>query len=51
MVRWVQITSSGAAILTASLRFGDMEQLEAGRVDLEAVIRVWCDWKALPAPA
>jgi hypothetical protein len=33
------------------MRFADLEQMEDGRADLEAVIRAWCDWKAgSPAP-
>jgi hypothetical protein len=28
------------------MRFAGLEELEAGRVDLAAVIRAWCDWKA-----
>jgi hypothetical protein len=28
------------------MRFADLDQLEADRADLEAVIRAWCDWKA-----
>jgi hypothetical protein len=33
------------------MRFADLEQLEAGWAELEAVIRAWCDWKAgSPAP-
>jgi hypothetical protein len=28
------------------MRFADAEQLEAGRADLEAAVRAWCDWKA-----
>jgi hypothetical protein len=28
------------------MRFADLDQLEAGRVELEAVVRAWCDWKA-----
>jgi len=28
------------------MRFADLEQLEAGSADLEAVIRAWCAWKA-----
>jgi hypothetical protein len=28
------------------MRFADLEQLEAGSADLEAVIRAWCDWRA-----
>jgi hypothetical protein len=27
-------------------RFTDLDQLEAGRADVEAAIRAWCDWKA-----
>jgi hypothetical protein len=29
------------------MRFADLDQLEAGRADLEAVLRAWCDWKAV----
>jgi hypothetical protein len=32
-----------------TMRFADLEQLEAGRADLEAVIRAWCEWKT-PTP-
>jgi hypothetical protein len=28
------------------MRFADLDQLEAGRADLEGAIRAWCDWKA-----
>jgi hypothetical protein len=28
------------------MRFADLDQLEAGRADLEAVIRAWCDARA-----
>jgi exonuclease VII small subunit len=28
------------------MRFAGLEELEAGRADLEAVIRAWCEWKA-----
>jgi hypothetical protein len=28
------------------MRFAGLDDLEAGRADLEAVIRAWCDWKA-----
>jgi hypothetical protein len=28
------------------MRFADLDQLEAGRADLEAAIRAWCEWKA-----
>jgi hypothetical protein len=27
------------------MRFADAAELEAGRAELEAVIRAWCDWK------
>jgi hypothetical protein len=36
----------GDGRLVRTMRFADPEQLEAGRADLEAVIRAWCDWKA-----
>jgi hypothetical protein len=32
-----------------TMRFADLDQLEAGRADLEAVIRAWCDWRASPS--
>ena len=32
--------------LARTMRFADLDQLEAGRADLEAAIRAWCDWKA-----
>jgi hypothetical protein len=28
------------------MRFTDLDQLEAGRADLETAIRAWCNWKA-----
>ncbi len=36
----------GDGKLVRTMRFGDLDQLEAGSADLEAVIRSWCDWKA-----
>jgi hypothetical protein len=36
----------GDGRLVRTMRFSDLDQLEAGRADLEAVIRAWCDWKA-----
>jgi hypothetical protein len=36
----------GDGRLVRTMRFADLEQLEAGRADLEAVIRAWCAWKA-----
>jgi hypothetical protein len=36
----------GDGRLVRTMRFADLEQLEAGRADLEAAIRAWCDWKA-----
>jgi hypothetical protein len=36
----------GDGRLARTLRFTDLEDLEAGRADLEAAIRAWCDWKA-----
>lgn len=32
--------------LVRTMRFADLAQLEAGRAELEAVIRAWCAWKA-----
>jgi hypothetical protein len=39
----------GDGRLVRTLRFADLDQLEAGRADLEAVIRAWCDWRASPS--
>jgi hypothetical protein len=36
----------GEGKLVRTMRFADLEQLEAGRSELEAVVRAWCDWKA-----
>jgi hypothetical protein len=36
----------GDGKLVRTMRFADVDELEAGRADLEAVIRAWCDWKA-----
>jgi hypothetical protein len=36
----------GDGRLVRTMRFTGLDQLEAGRGDLEAVIRAWCDWKA-----
>jgi hypothetical protein len=36
----------GDGELVRTVRFTDLEQLEAGRADLEAVIRAWCAWRA-----
>jgi hypothetical protein len=38
----------GDGKLVRTMRFADLDQLEAGRTELEAVIRAWCDWKAGP---
>ena len=35
----------GDGKLVRTMRFTDLEQLEAGRGELEAVIRAWCDAK------
>lgn len=35
----------GDGRLVRTMRFTDLDQLEAGRAELEAVIRAWCDWK------
>jgi hypothetical protein len=36
----------GEGKLVRTMRFTDLDQLEAGAADLEAAIRAWCDWKA-----
>jgi hypothetical protein len=36
----------GDGKLVRTMRFADLEELEAGQADLEAVVRAWCDWKA-----
>jgi hypothetical protein len=35
----------GDGRLARTMRFSDLEDVEAGRAELEAVIRAWCDWK------
>ena len=39
----------GDGRLVRTMRFTTLDQLEAGRADLEAVIRAWCDWRASPS--
>jgi hypothetical protein len=36
----------GDGKLVRTMRFADVDELEAGRADLAAAIRSWCDWKA-----
>jgi hypothetical protein len=36
----------GDGKLVRTMRFASLEELEAGRADLEAAIRAWCDCKA-----
>jgi hypothetical protein len=36
----------GDGKLVRTMRFRDPDELEAGRADLEAVVRAWCEWKA-----
>jgi hypothetical protein len=36
----------GDGKLVRTMRFTDLDQLEAGRADLEAAIRAWCNLKA-----
>jgi hypothetical protein len=36
----------GDAALVRTMRFSDLQELDAGRAELEAAIRAWCDWKA-----
>jgi hypothetical protein len=35
----------GDGPLVRTMRFRDLDELEAGRDELEAAIRGWCDWK------
>jgi hypothetical protein len=35
----------GDAALVRTMRFTDLDELEAGRADLEAAVRAWCDWR------
>jgi hypothetical protein len=37
---------AGDGKLVRTMRFADLGDVEAGRTDLERVIRAWCDWKA-----
>jgi hypothetical protein len=36
----------GDGPLVRTMRFADLDQLDAGRAELEAAVRAWCDWKA-----
>jgi hypothetical protein len=38
----------GEGKLVRTMRFADLAEVEAGRAELEAVIRAWCDWKGGP---
>ena len=38
----------GDGKLVRTMRFADLGEVEAGRADLKAVIRAWCEWKAEP---
>jgi hypothetical protein len=41
----------GEGRLARTMRFSNADEVEAGRAELEAVIRAWCEWKAgSPAP-
>ncbi len=35
----------GDGKLARTMRFANLEEVEAARTDLEAAIRAWCDWK------
>jgi hypothetical protein len=41
----------GDGKLVRTMRFADPGDLEAGRAELEAVVRAWCDWKAATSGA
>jgi hypothetical protein len=36
----------GGGRLVRTMRFADLEEVEAGRADLERAVRAWCEWKA-----
>jgi hypothetical protein len=36
----------GDGKLVRTMRFSDLDDLEAGKGDLEAAVRAWCDWKS-----
>jgi hypothetical protein len=36
----------GDGKLVRTMRFAGVDELEAGRADLEAAVRAWCDWRA-----
>jgi hypothetical protein len=36
----------GDGKLVRTMRFAGLDELEAGRADLESAVRAWCDWKA-----
>jgi hypothetical protein len=36
----------GEGRLVRTMRFADLDQLETGRAELEAVVRAGCDWRA-----
>jgi hypothetical protein len=38
----------GDGRLVRTMRFAGAEELEAGRADLEAAVRAWCEWKSAP---
>ena len=35
----------GDGKLARTMRFADLDEVEAGRGDLERVVRAWCDWR------
>ena len=34
-----------------TMRFAGLDDVEAGRAELESAIRAWCDWKAAASKA
>ncbi|WP_020388367.1 DUF1801 domain-containing protein [Kribbella catacumbae] len=36
----------GDGRLVRTMRFTELTQLEAGRADLQAAVRAWCEWKS-----
>jgi hypothetical protein len=39
----------GDGRLVRTMRFASLDELEAGRAELEAAVRAWCEWKGGPA--
>jgi hypothetical protein len=40
----------GDGKLVRTMRLAGPDELEAGKADLEAAVRAWCDWRAASSP-